>query len=135
MSIATKCTCGYSITGVCTSSVKECRQLRKENTQLPVEAKQKIWFEAEKYTEGKVKTINEEHFNIYKAYIDGATAYATTLHQANETIKWLEMENAKLKQQATGWRSLLEDVLSKHSLGKLPDHIIYQKIKKFLYGE
>lgn len=48
----------------------------EENTKLPVEAKQKIWFEAEKYTEGKVKAINEEHFNVYNAYIEGATAYA-----------------------------------------------------------
>lgn len=39
------------------------------------------------------------------------------------------------KEQATGWRPLLEEVLSKHESGLLPDRFIYEKIKKFLYGE
>lgn len=47
----------------------------------------------------------------------------------------LKEENAKLKEQATGWRPLLEEVLSKHESGLLPDRFIYEKIKTFLYGE
>lgn len=35
MSIATKCTCGHSLTGVCTSSVKECNQLINMENKCP----------------------------------------------------------------------------------------------------
>lgn len=135
MSIATKCTCGYSITGVCTSSVKECRQLRKENTQLPVEAKQKIWFEAEKYTEGKVKAINEEHFNVYNAYIEGATAYATKLHQLQQVTTESDKQRKEANDQLREAKKLLNEVFRKHEAGLLPDRFIYEKIKTFLYGE
>jgi hypothetical protein len=48
---------------------------------------------------------------------------AIPLHQ-------LQQENAKLKEQAAGWRPLLEDALK-----VTKDKYLYYRIKKFLYGE
>lgn len=90
-----------------------------EKKELQVEVKQKIWFEAEKYTEDKVKAINEEHFNVYNAYISGATAYATkwfhcfeengklatTIADNIDKIKVLEYDNNKLKGEVEGLRT------------------------------
>lgn len=84
-------------------------------------------------------------------------AYATKLHQANETIKVLTYdnnrlkgevegltnavdelkgENEKLKATATGWRPLLEEVLKLDDLevAYISEELI-EKIKTFLYGE
>lgn len=125
----------------------------EENTQLPVEIRKTIWTEAEKYTEGKVKAINKEHFNVYNAYIDGATAYATKLIEvrqendsltnqlkkhgevSNENIKLLRRENEKLRVDRNEAKKLLDEVFRKHEAGLLPDRFIYEKIKTFLYGE
>lgn len=46
----------------------------------------------------------------------------------------LRRQNDKLKQQATGWRPLLEKVLSKHETGGC-DLLLMERIKTFLYGE
>ncbi len=46
----------------------------------------------------------------------------------------LRVENEKMKALASGWRPLLEEVLSKHESGLLPDRFVYDKIKRFLYG-
>lgn len=84
-------------------------------------------------------------------------AYATKLHQANETIKVLEYDNNKLKGQvegltsaveelkgenqklkatATGWRPLLEDILRDNNNGYIDiDEALCSRIKTFLYGE
>lgn len=97
----------------------------EENTQLPVEVVKQIDSDANDYLGTKEVEFSQRSFNAYTA---GATAYAIKLHQAQQ-------ENAKLKAMAEGWRPLLEEVLSKHNTGKLPDHHIYEKIKKFLYGE
>lgn len=45
-------------------------------------------------------------------------------------------ENEKLKQQATGWRPLLEDILKQdnHDIAYISEELI-EKIKTFLYGE
>lgn len=123
--------------------------MSNNNTQLPVEVVKKIWFEAEKYAEEKVKAVNEDHFNVYNAYIAGATAYATKLLQADkangsleetnrglvEQNKELQRQNDKMKAMATGWRPLLEKVIHRHEGGLLPDRILYLEIKTFLYGE
>lgn len=95
------------------------------------------------------------------SYIQGATAYATQLHQlqqenesltnqlkkysnvSNENMKLLRQENEelrrqndKLKEQATGWRPLLEDVLRDNRNGYIDiDEALCSRIKKFLYGE
>ena len=70
-----------------------------------------------------------------KVYIAGATAYASDRHQLQQENTELRRQNDKLKQQATGWRPLLEEVL-KHdaAFGELSIEMI-EKIKKFLYGE
>ena len=46
----------------------------------------------------------------------------------------VDEENEKMKSLSTEWRPLLEEVLSKHESGLLPDRFIYEKIKRFLHG-
>lgn len=72
------------------------------NTQLPAEVVHKIWFQAEEYAEEKVKAINEEHFNVYNAYIAGATEYASKLQFAKE-------EREILLEEMTNLSSLLQE--------------------------
>lgn len=86
------------------------------NTQLPAEVVHEIWRQAEKYTEEKVKAINEEHFNVYNAYIAGATEYAPY----------------KAKYETA--RTLLEKFISRHEAGLLPDRTLYTEINSFLNG-
>lgn len=169
MSIATKCTCGHSLTGVCASSVKECNQLinMEKNTQLPGEVETQI----EKDATARYRATEEGKL-MAVGYKTAATAYASKLHQVEqenaELKRWKKEQIAlfdplydygmsskeiklgesivtfilnkcreydKLKQQATGWRPLLEEVL-KHdaAFGELSIEMI-DKIKKFLYGE
>lgn len=119
MAIATKCTCGYSITGVCTSSVKECRQLRKENTQLPpsieVEIEKRmldlippeLCFEGDQtYDLAASKRYEVENVIV---------AYAAKLHQANETIKVLTYDNNRLKEEVEGltrWKEEAKEIIN-----------------------
>lgn len=108
--------------------------------------------------------IAEELSNEYASNLQGAyqkglqhaeQEIATKLHQVetcngllkteakhlNGVIDKLQQENAelrrqndKMKQQATGWRPLLEEVLSKHETGGC-DLLLMERIKTFLYGE
>lgn len=72
----------------------------------------------------------------HSGYIAGATAYATKLQEVEQENAELRRQNDKLKQQATGWRPLLEEVLSKHgAIILMHDSEFHEKIKKFLYGE
>lgn len=73
MSIATKCTCGYSINGFCTSSIIECKNLIKpmSNNQLPADVQERIKADAEAY----IKSYPDEGTE-WAAYIAGATAEA-----------------------------------------------------------
>lgn len=73
MSIATKCTCGYSIGGFCTSSIIECKNLIKpmSNNQLPADVQERIKADAEAY----IKSYPDEGTE-WAAYIAGATAEA-----------------------------------------------------------
>jgi hypothetical protein len=69
------------------------------------------------------------------AYVAGATAYAADRHQLQQENAELRHQNDKMKEQATGWRPLLEEVLKDNGLTAMyPDHFI-NKVKKFLYGE
>lgn len=100
------------------------------NTQLPKEVEMEIEQEAEAYANKTFigKTFITPHAMRKAAFIEIATPYATKLHQ-------VQQENAKLKEQATGWRPLLEDVLKYDAaFGELSIELI-DKIKKFLYGE
>jgi FtsZ-binding cell division protein ZapB len=78
----------------------------------------------------------------------GATEYATKLHESQEDKELMRMayecaqkerdelqrQNDKLKERATGWRPLLEEVLSEADDMPLRIELI-EKIKTFLYGE
>lgn len=64
-----------------------------------------------------------------------ADQYASKLHQVEQENADLRRQNDKLKQQAEGWRPLLEDALRENNhTAMYPDHFI-NKITKFLYGE
>lgn len=100
MSIAAKCTCGCSLTGVCTSSVEECNQLinMENNTQLPIEVVDKIEQEAHDATCALYSPNNYDEFTSFRSgWEKGATAYASKLHQ-------VEQENADLKKQLDQWQ-------------------------------
>jgi hypothetical protein len=82
-------------------------------------------------------------------YKEGAIAYATKLHEAQQENEHLE-NKIKLHEDALQklhpelsdirqWKrtatKLLNEVFQKHESGLLPDRFIYEKIKRFLYGE
>ncbi len=143
MSIATKCTCGHSLTGACTSSVKECNQLIMEKTTLlPVEVVEQI--ENDSIERFPVTLTHGNHVRPIlmqrAAYVTGATAYATKLHQVEQENAELRRQNDKMKAMATGWMPLLEEVLRRFSgiseaAGQPEDFNLINNIKKFLYGE
>lgn len=60
--------------------------------------------------------------------------HATTLQQLQQDNAELYRQNDKLKEQVTGWRPLLEDVLRESGDLPLPIELI-NKLTKFLYGE
>jgi hypothetical protein len=78
------------------------------DNELPAEVVRSIWREAEKYAEDKVKTINEEHFNVYNAYIAGATEYAIKLLQCDKTNSALEETNRGLIEHNKAWKEECE---------------------------
>ena len=100
-------------------------------TQLPQEVQNEISALADKHT-ANLRTDTDFHTGYSRGVQEGieigAITYATDRHQ-------LQQENAKLKEQAEGWRPLLEKVLHRHEGGLLPDRLLYLEIKKFLYGE
>jgi hypothetical protein len=53
-----------------------------------------------------------------------------------ESLKLLRQENEKLKEQATGWRPLLEQILREddNNISYISADLL-NKIKRFLYGE
>lgn len=118
-----------------------------EKKELPVEVVQQIEKEAEAHNERLKEHAENERDVAYaqgfaEGWHEGATVYATkTQELKEETLKtyrdWhaLYKENTKLKEQATGWRPLLEEVLRENRLyGHVPNETI-NKISKFLYGE
>ena len=115
----------------------------EENKQLPIEVVECInnWIVtfALAYHKRKDKDISNdvaEFITDELSMPNALTAYATKLHQANETIKELERQNEKLKATATGWRPLLEDILRDNNNGYIDiDEALCSRIKKFLYGE
>lgn len=184
MSIATKCTCGHSLTGVCTSSVKECNQLIMEKTtQLPITIEVEIDKRMLELIPPELCFEGDQTYDLAasKRYEvqEVITAYATKLHQVEqenaELRRWkmeaaelltkihsyahkhleiklgesivdfviarakerdeLKRQNDKMKEQAEGWRPLLEKVLVMNEMwGDLPGEFI-NEVKKYLYGE
>lgn len=88
----------------------------EENTQLPVEMLEEIEQNgeryADKYLNGVVNT--REHAHLTEAWASGATAYATKLHQANETIKVLTYDNNRLKGEVEGLKSAVDELRTKY---------------------
>lgn len=107
----------------------------EEKNELPLPVKKTIWSEAEKYAEDKVKAVNEEHFNVYNAYIDGANAYATKLVELQKVATESDKQRKEVNDGLREAKKLLNEVFRKHEAGLLPDRFIYEKIKRFLYGE
>jgi hypothetical protein len=125
--------------------------------QLPVELRRQIEKEAIEYTS------QFKYGDDYRkaAYEDGATSYAIKRLQDQQEIaeltNWKEEAKAILdpiwdyadtlkvplgasKTEAVithvkEAKELLNEVFRKHESGLLPDRFIYEKIKRFLYGE
>lgn len=109
----------------------------ENNTQLPVEVVEEIEQQADsyadKYMNGRVNT--HEHGLISEVWTVCATAYAIRLHQVEQENAELRRQNDKMKQEATGWRPLLEKVLREDAVLCTVSIPTLEKIKKFLYGE
>jgi FtsZ-binding cell division protein ZapB len=68
----------------------------------------------------------------YKEAYDEVVKDRYRLSQENDEV----MKNYnKLKEQSTGWRPLLEEFISMHETGLLPNRFTYEKAKKFINGE
>lgn len=99
-------------------------------TQLSEEVIQSIEEAANDYVEetrgrqGRVET-----------YIAGATEYATKLHQVEQEREDIKKEKSIFERNELIMITLLKEVFLKHESGLLPDRFIYEKIKRFLYGE
>lgn len=78
MSIATKCTCGYSITDICTSSIEECKLL----TPINMEKKNPI---SELLTPG-APTVTGTYFAIIKPYTGDEQQYCVLHYQAHKNL-------------------------------------------------
>lgn len=108
-----------SMPNALTAYATKLHQVEKENEQLrgwKMEA-------AELLT--KIHSYAHKHLEIKL----GQCTVEFVIGRAKERDE-LKEENAKLKEQATGWRPLLEDVLK-----VTKDKYMYYRIKKFLYGE
>lgn len=68
MSLTPKCTCGHSISGVCISSIKECKNIQP--TELPASVQERIKADAELFTKDE---------GYQKAYFAGAMAEAESI--------------------------------------------------------
>jgi DNA repair ATPase RecN len=140
----------------------------EKKIELPVEAEEQIAQEAQ----SMLVFVPDNKWS----YIQGATAYATKLHEERQQRIHLEKENDILTancNELRQWkmnaaeeltligayahkhlevnlgdsiptlvmthlneaRDLLTEVFRKHESGLLPDRFIYEKIKRFLYGE
>lgn len=139
--------------------------MNQNNTQLPKEVVDKINSEADLYGFAVPYNGSNSFYieDKVKGYQAGATEYATRLHtlqvefnnirQANKrweesfniaqrgydtAYKDLEELKSKLADKveySTNAEAILTEVFQKHESGLLPDRFIYDKIKKFLYGE
>lgn len=75
----------------------------EENTHLPKEVVESLKAAV------KRRSLSKDYADGYKeGYIAGATAYATKLHQANETIKVLEYDNNRLKGEVEGLQEAVD---------------------------
>lgn len=78
----------------------------EENTQLPKEVVDRIFQEGQ----NMLAFAPDNKWS----YIQGATAYATKLQQANETIKVLTYDNNRLKGEVEGLTSALDELRTKY---------------------
>lgn len=118
---------------------------------LPVDLIKNIWADAERYAGEKVKAINEEHFNVYNAHIAGATAWAewkikhdelqATIDEKIDKVLHAERNKmqAKISESEAEWAkkchtlaTILQEFVSKHEAGLLPDRFVYDKAIKIL---
>jgi hypothetical protein len=74
---------------------------------------------------------------IEKAVGDGATSYATKLHQRDETIKILEYDNTRLKGELKGYKEAYEEVVKdRYRLSQENDEVMknYNKLNEQATG-
>jgi hypothetical protein len=114
------------------------------NTSLPAEVVEQINKEAENYATiqwgdpAKFPPVDTMHINRENSIDDykaGATEYATKLHEANAALKDYSDIIDRMEKEGAEMKRLLREVFMKHESGLLPDRFVYDKIKKFLYGE
>jgi hypothetical protein len=119
------------------TKLEDLGKLMRDNpAQLPVEVVDKIVQRAKDYAQAKCddladkKGLHRKTLLMY-AHMAGATEYATKVHEVQGDLD-------DLKKIVPGYEkalTLLNEVFQKHESGLLPDRFVYDKIKKFLYGE
>lgn len=84
----------------------------EKKTELPVEVSEEIEQEGERYADKYLNGIvnTREHAHLTEAYVAGATAYATKLHQAEEKIKVLDYDNKRLAGEVEGYKSAVDEL-------------------------
>lgn len=94
------------------------------------------------YEDGKPRPAMEVNAVRKEYYKRGATPYAEKWHETNEeniklngSCKKLFDQNCKFNNNLVDAKTLLTEVFQKHVSGLLPDRLVYDKIKMFLYGE
>lgn len=127
---------GESIVDFVIAMAKERDELKQENADL--KKKLSEW-ELEAYeVRGQTESLEKSAIRQNEAFEELRTshrlmskAYAEALIERDE----LKRQNDKLKEKATGWRPLLEEVLGEDTLRGTISTQTIENIKKYLYGE
>jgi hypothetical protein len=136
------------------NATKQPKPMKMNNTnpELPAEVQKEI--EALVMEKTLHLPNNNDFDNGYEKGMErgieiGATSYAIKLRQVQREKDQLQYDNEvlnnrvilkdtqlnNLRKTADEAKKLLDEVFRKHESGLLPDRFIYEKIKRFLYGE
>lgn len=123
MSIAAKCTCGYSVTGICTSSITECKNLIKSMDKTT----ERIKADADQHVKGL--SIQHSKSHQHAGYIAGATdvyeraepmaevleyiIHCPATYDKTQLLIWIDSAIAKAKQALEQWKGTGKEVEQK----------------------
>lgn len=120
--------------------------MEQNNNTLPAEVVDEINLSAKAFAAGMWPGIGKHDAN-QRIYVEsvweaGATEWASKLHELQKELKLATHSSDAYKKafvEKVEWQDnakvLLAEVFQKHESGLLPDRFVYEKIKKFLYGE
>lgn len=120
MSLAAKCTCGHSITGICISSITECKNLIKPMDK----STERIKADADQHVKGL--SIQHSKSHQHAGYIAGATdvyeraepmaevleyiIHCPATYDKTQLLIWIDSAIAKAKQALEQWKGTGKEV-------------------------